>query len=398
MTNDHRDVVILAGARTPAGRFEGALAAVPSVELGATAVRAALARSGVDPAEVDEALMGCVLQGSLGQNPARQASIRAGLPPNVGATTVNKVCGSSMKAMMFGAQAIRSGDADCIVAGGMENMYLAPYVLPGARAGYRMGNQTVVDMAVNDGLWCVFQNWHMGSSAEWVADHCHITRERQDQFAYDSHQKAVRAMAAGAFKREIAPVEVKDRKGNVTVVDTDETPRADTSLEALARLRPAFNPTGTVTAGNAPGLCHGGAATVLAGADWAAAKGLKPVARVLGYAQAGVEPIQLFLAPIHAVARLMDVTGLSVPDFDLVELNEAFAAQVLADGDQTPGWDWNKVNVRGGAIALGHPIGASGARIMVTLIHALQDTGGRRGFGAACLGGGEAVAFAVELI
>jgi acetyl-CoA C-acetyltransferase len=396
--NAGREVVILSGARTPIGKFDGALYQVRAAELGGVAIRAAVERAGVAPGDVDEVLMGMVLQGGAGQAPARQASLLGGIPPSVGATTINKVCGSGMKAAMHGSQAIRAGEADCIVAGGMENMYLAPYALPDGRAGFRLGNKTAVDLAVHDGLWCAFEDHHMGSSAEWVARECGITRPMQDEFALASQQKAVKAIRDGAFKAEITPVEVKDRKGNVTVVDTDEGPRADTSLEALAKLRPAFEKDGTVTAGNAPGITHGGAALVIAGADWAAAKGLKPMARILGYDQGGVEPLRLFLAPVEAVRMLSERTGLSMADYDLVEINEAFAAQVLADGSRIPGWDWNKVNVRGGAVALGHPIGASGARILVTLMYALRDTGGKRGLATACLGGGEAVAMAVEMV
>jgi len=395
---EQREIVILSGARTPSGKFEGNLSNIPAVQLGAVAIRAAVERSGVTGEQIDEVIMGQVLQGGVGQAPARQAAIRAGLPDSVGATTVNKVCGSGMKAMMFASQAIRAGDADCIVAGGMENMYMAPYAMPEARAGFRMMNKQVVDLAVHDGLWCSFENWHMGSAAEWVARAAGVSRERQDEYALASHLKAVQAIGAGAFKREIAPVEVRDRKGNVTVIDTDETPRADTSLEALARLKPAFDACGTVTAGNAPSLCHGAAALVVAAADWAAAQGLRPRARLVAYGQAAVEPKQVFLAPIEAMKKVMAQTGLAISDFDLIEVNEAFAAQVLADGDGVPGWDWSKVNVRGGAIALGHPIGASGARTVVTLLHALEDLGGRRGLAVLCLGGGEAVASAVELV
>jgi acetyl-CoA C-acetyltransferase len=395
--HNSREAVILSAARTPLGKFEGQLAAVPAPELGAVAIRAALERARVDPAELDEVLMGQVLQAGAGQAPARQAALKAGVPASIGASTINKVCGSGMKSVMLASQAIRAGDADCLVAGGMENMYLAPYALPGARAGFRLLDKTAVDLAVHDGLWCAVEDWHMGSAAEWVAQACDIPRQRQDEFALASHQKAVRAIAAGAFRAEIAPVEVRGRQG-VTRVDTDESPRADSSLEALAKLRPAFQEDGTVTAGNAPGLNHGAAALVVAGSDWAAGKGLAPLARILGYAQAATEPQRIFLAPVAGVQRLLARTGLSMADFDLIEINEAFAAQVLADGDEIPGWDWEKVNIRGGAIALGHPIGASGARILVTLLHALRDTGGRRGLATACLGGGEAVALAVELL
>jgi acetyl-CoA C-acetyltransferase len=397
MTSD-KDVVVLGAARTPTGRFEGALSKVPASQLGATAIRAAVERAGIDAADIDEVLMGCVLTGGQGQAPARQAAIKAGVPDTIGATTVNKVCGSSMKTAAMAAQAIRVGDAECLVAGGMENMYLAPYALPGARDGYRLAHKQVLDLAVHDGLWCAFEDWHMGNAAEWVAQEGGITRERQDLFAYESHQKALKAIEDGLFRREIAPVEVRDRKGNVTVVSDDETPRPDSTLEALARLKPAFQAGGTVTAGNAPGMCHGAAALVLADADWARSRGLEPRARVLAFAQAAVQPKKLFLAPVEAVARLMAKLGMSAADMDLIEINEAFAAQTLADGDRIPGWDWSKVNVRGGAVALGHPIGASGARILVTLLHALEDTGGRYGLATACLGGGEAVAMAIETL
>jgi acetyl-CoA C-acetyltransferase len=392
-----REVVVLSAKRTPIGKFEGALSGVPATELGARAIRGAVEAAGIDPARVDEVLMGHVLQAGTGQAPARQAAMGAGLPPTVGAVTINKVCGSGMKSVMLGAQAIRAGDADLLVAGGMENMYLAPFALPKARGGYRLNDGAVVDLAVHDGLWCALENWHMGSAAEWVADACGISRERQDAFALDSHRQAVEAIESGAFQAEIVPVEVKGRKGSVTVVDTDEGPRADTSLEALARLRPVFQDPGTVTAGNAPGLNHGGAALVVAAEEFAAAQNLRPMARIVGQAQAAVDPREIFLAPVKGVLALLEKTGLRMEDFDLVEINEAFAAQVLADGDGIPNWDWDKVNVRGGAIALGHPIGASGARILVTLLHALRSSGGRYGLATACLGGGEAVAIAVEM-
>ncbi len=393
-----REVVILSSARTPIGRFDGSLSQVPATELGGVAIRAAVERAGIDPSEIDEVFMGQVLQAGVGQAPARQAAIKAGIPPTVGATTLNKVCGSGTKTVMMASQAIKSGEGDCFVAGGMENMYLAPYALPGARAGYRLTDKTVVDLTVHDGLWCAFEGHHMGNSAEWVANACGISRQDQDEYALASQQKAVRAIEEGAFKAEIAPVEVRGRKGQVTIVDTDETPRADSTLEALSKLRPAFQKDGTVTAGNAPGITHGAAALVVAAADWAEAKGLKPAARIIDYAQAGVEPQRIFLAPVDGVNRLLEKTGLTMGDIDLVEINEAFSAQVLADGGQILGWNWDKVNVRGGAVALGHPIGASGARILVTLLYALKDTGGKRGLATACLGGGEAVAIAVEMV
>ncbi len=396
--NAKREVVILSSARTAIGRFGGGLSSVPAPILGGTAIRAAIERSGIDPTEIDEVLMGQVLQGGVGQAPARQAGLAGGVPPNIGATTINKVCGSGAKSLMIGSQAIMVGDADCIVGGGMENMFLAPYALPGAREGYRLTNKTVVDLTVHDGLWCSTQDWHMGSAAEWVANEYGITREAQDEFALGSHQKAVKAINEGAFKTEIVPVEVKGRKGRVTLVDTDENPRSDTSLEVLAKLRPAFERDGSVTAGNAPGITDGAGALVIAGADWAADRGYKPVARIIAYDQAAVEPMRIFLAPVEAVAKVLAKSGLTMDDIDLVEINEAFSAQVLADGALIPGWDWDKVNIRGGAVALGHPIGASGARIVVTLLHALADTGGTIGLATACLGGGEAVAMIVELL
>jgi acetyl-CoA C-acetyltransferase len=392
-----REAVILAARRTPIGKFQGQLAEVPATTLGGTAIGAAVADSGVPAASFDEVIMGQVLTGGAGQAPARQAAMAAGIPATVGATTINKVCGSGMKAVMLASQAIRAGEADVIVAGGMENMFLSPYALPGARGGYRLLDQKVVDLAVHDGLWCAFEDWHMGRAAEWVASACGIPRSRQDAFALDSHRKAADAIASGAFAREIVPVQIRARKGETITVDTDESPRSDSSLEALARLRPAFDDEGSVTAGNAPGLSHGGAALVVAGSDWAADHGLTPVARILGFAQAAVDPKEIFLAPVRGVGALLDRTGLGMADFDLVEINEAFAAQVLADGDQIPGWNWDRVNVRGGAIALGHPIGCSGARILVTLLHALRDRGGSVGLATACLGGGEAVAMAVEM-
>ena len=397
ISNGQRQVVILGGARTPIGKFQGQLSGLPATELGAVAIRGALSRTGIDPAAVDEVLMGMVLQAGAGQAPARQAAIKAGIPATVSATTINKVCGSGMKAAMLGSQAIRSGDADLIIAGGMENMFQAPYSLPGAREGFRLLDKTAVDLAVHDGLWCAFEDWHMGSAAEWVATACDIPRERQDEFSVQSHQKALAAMERGAFKNEIEPVEVKGRKGASTIVDADESPRADTSMEVLRGLRPVFAKDGTITAGNAPGLNMGGAALVLAGADWAEAQGYAPKARILGYAQAGVDPKEIFLAPVKGVKQLLKQTGLKMEDFDLVEMNEAFAAQILADGDQLPGWDWDKVNVNGGAIALGHPIGATGARIIITLMNALEARGGKRGLATACLGGGEAVALAIEM-
>ena len=391
------DVFILSSARTPIGKFLGGLSTVPATALGAVAIRAAVDRAGVAPERIDEVFMGQVIQAGAGQAPARQAALGAGLPNGVGATTINKVCGSGLKAVMLGAASIRAGDADVIVAGGMENMNLGPYLLPGARAGYRLGNAELVDATVHDGLWCAICDVHMGMHAERVAAKHDVTRDAQDEFAVRSHQRALAAIAEGRFAEEIVPVEVPGKKGP-TVVDTDENPRSDTSLEALARLKPAFQPDGgTVTAGNAPGITDGAAALVLASEEAVTRDGLTPIARITGYAQADVAPEWLFEAPIDGVRRLLERLDLKLDEFDLVEINEAFAAQVLADGNAL-GFDWDRVNVNGGAIALGHPIGASGARVLTTLLHELRRRGDRRGLATLCLGGGGAVALAVEMV
>jgi acetyl-CoA C-acetyltransferase len=398
--NSRLEPVILSAARTPMGRFQGALSPLTAPRLGAVVIRAAIERAGIrHPEEVDEVLMGNVVSAGLGQAPARQAAIYAGLPPTVGATTVNKVCGSGLKAGMLAAQAIRAGDAQLIVAGGMESMSNAPFLVDG-RAGLRYGHKQLTDALILDGLWDPFEDWSMGMAAEWIADEYEVTREAMDQWSFDSHRKALAAMDAGKFTAEIAPVEIPGRKGQTTVVAQDETPRKDTSLEALASLKPAFKPDGKVTAGNAPGLNDGAAAVVFASRAKAEALGVAPVARVIGYAQAAVPPKELFIAPARAIPRLMERIGWSLADVDLIELNEAFAAQVLADGyalaDQ--GWDWDKVNVHGGGVALGHPIGASGARLLTTLIYALKDRALKRGLASLCLGGGEAVAMAIEIL
>jgi acetyl-CoA C-acetyltransferase len=398
--NSRLEPVILSAARTPMGRFQGALSPLTAPRLGAVVIRAAIERAGIrHPEEVDEVLMGNVVSAGLGQAPARQAAIYAGLPPTVGATTVNKVCGSGLKAGMLAAQAIRAGDAQLIIAGGMESMSNAPFLVDG-RAGLRYGHKQLTDALILDGLWDPFEDWSMGMAAEWIADEYEVTREAMDQWSFDSHRKALAAMDAGKFTAEIAPVEIPGKKGQTTVVAQDETPRKDTSLEALAGLKPAFKPDGKVTAGNAPGLNDGAAAVVFASRAKAEALGVAPVARVIGYAQAAVPPKELFIAPARAIPRLMERIGWSLADVDLIELNEAFAAQVLADGyalaDQ--GWDWDKVNVHGGGVALGHPIGASGARLLTTLIYALKDRGLKRGLASLCLGGGEAVAMAIEIL
>jgi acetyl-CoA C-acetyltransferase len=392
------DAVILSGARTPIGKFMGALAGVPAPRLGAAAIQAAVERAAIDPAQIDEVIMGQVIAAGSGQSPARQAGIHAGVPAEVGAFSVNKACGSGLKAVMSAAQAIRAGDADLMVAGGMESMSGAPYLLPKARQGLRFGHQSMLDAVIYDALWCSLEEWMMGDAAEWIANEYEVTREAMDRFALESHQKAVAATEAGKFQAEIVPITV-DQGGKRLVVAVDEGPRRDTSLEALARLKPAFQKDGKVTAGNAPGLNDAGAALVLASRTRAEALGRAPLARVVGYSQAAVEPKALFIAPARAIPRLLDRIGWTLKDVDLIELNEAFAAQVLADGYALAdrGWDWSKVNVNGGAIALGHPVGASGARVLITLLYALRDRGLRRGLAALCLGGGEAVALAVEV-
>ncbi|MEZ4766807.1 MAG: acetyl-CoA C-acetyltransferase [Caldilineales bacterium] len=391
------EVVIVGAARTPIGKFQGALSTVSAPQLGATAIRAAVQRSGVDPATVDEVLMGNVVASGEGQAPARQAAIGAGLPVTVGASTVNKICGSGLKTVMMAAQAIRSGDGDVFVAGGMESMNQIPYYLLNGRFGYRMGNGELVDGMIHDGLWCAFEKHHMGNSAEWIAREYEVTRQAQDEYALESHRRAIAAMDEGRFAAEIAPVEIPQRKGPAQVIDTDETPRRDTTLEALARLRPAFEAGGTVTAGNAPPISDGGAAVVVMSGARAEATGARPLARITGYAQAAVKPLELFTAPIFAVRRLLDRLGVGIDYFDLIEVNEAFASQTIADGREL-GMDWDKVNVNGGAIAMGHPIGCSGTRVLVTLLYALQGRGLRTGLATLCLGGGEAVALSVEMM
>lgn len=393
------EAVILSAVRTPIARFQGALSGFAATKLGSIAIREAVHRAGINSNEIEEVLMGNVVQAGEGQAPARQASIGAGVPASVGATTVNKVCGSGLKAAMYAAQAIRAGDAELFVAGGMESMTRAPYLVNGRTGELKFGNQTLTDALLNDGLWDPFENWSMGMAAEFIADEFEVTREAMDKFAYESHQKAVAAQEAGKFKAEIVPVEIKGRKGDVTLFDTDEGPRKDTSVEALAKLKPAFKPDGKVTPGNASSMNDGAAAVVIASRAYADAHGLKPLARIVGYSQAAVEPKYLFAAPAHAMPRLLTRIGWTLADVDLIEINEAFAAQVLADGYALTeqGWDWSKVNVNGGAIALGHPLGASGARVLTTLIYALKDRGLKRGIASLCLGGGEAVAMAVEM-
>ena len=408
-TGPNGHVYIVSAARTPIGKFGGALAGIPATELGGVAIKAAVERAGLDPATavIDDVLMGQVLQAGAGQAPARQAVLKAGLPDTTSATTINRVCGSGLKAIMLAAAEIRAGDAEVAIAGGMESMNGAPYLLPGARFGYRLGNAELVDATVHDGLWCAMEDCHMGTHAERVAIKDHVSRADQDAFALASHEKAIAAIDAGRFDAEIAPVTVRDAKGRETVVSVDEGPRRDSSAEALARLKPVFDlpdgddrgdaTEGTVTAGNAPGITDGAAATVVASERAVERLGLQPLARIVGYAQAEVAPKWLFLAPVEGVRRLLDRIEMPIEAFDLIEINEAFAAQTLADGREL-GFDWDKVNVNGGAIALGHPIGASGARIVATLLHELARREGRYGLATLCLGGGGSVAMAVERV
>ncbi len=396
MTDDHTTAVILSACRTPVGKYLGGLASLSAPRLGAMVIRAAVQRAGLDPQAVEEVVMGNVLQGGVGQAPARQAAIHAGLPGTIPSLTINKVCGSGLKAVMLAAQAIKAGDAQCVVAGGMESMSNAPHYVYGMRSGIKAGNAQLVDGMIHDGLWDSFSNTHMGNLAEYTAKRAGVSRADQDRFALASHQKAVAAMEACRFKAETVPVELPGKKGP-TVIDKDEGPRKETSLEALAALKPSFEQDGTVTPGNAPGLNDGASALVVGSLAFAKAHGLKPLARITAYATGGGEPKDLFFAPIVAVQNLMAKAGTTIGDYDLIEANEAFAVQALADG-RALGWDWERVNVHGGAIALGHPIGASGARVLTTLLYALQQRRQTTGLATLCLGGGNAVALSVEML
>ncbi len=395
MSDSSRIPVIVAAARTPVGKFLGSLAAASAPELGATAIRAALQRAGVPGSDVDEVILGNVIQGGVGQAPARQAMLKAGVPTSVSALTVNKVCGSGLKAVMLAAQAIKAGDAQVIVAGGQESMSNAPYYVTGMRAGVKLGDQTMVDGMIKDGLWCASCDVHMGGHAEYTAKKAKISRAEQDAFAAASHRKAVAAQKAGRFAKEIAPVTIPGRRGD-TVVDTDEGPRADTTADVLAKLRPAFGKgdDASVTAGNASSLNDGGAAVVVTSLAYAQANGLPVLGRISAYATGAVDPQELFFAPVTAVRNLMKKEGKRIGDYGLIEANEAFASQALADGAGL-GWDWDRVNVNGGAIAIGHPIGASGARVLTTLLYAMQDRNAGSGLATLCLGGGDAVALSV---
>ena len=389
--------MILGAVRTPIGRFRGALSALSATDLGAKAIAAVLERTGVGADHVDEVIMGNVVGAGLGQNPARQAAIHGGVPNTVPAVTVNKVCGSGLKAVMMAAQSIKCGDADLIVAGGMESMSNAPYLLKGARDGYRMGHQEVLDSMIHDGLWDCYNDYHMGCTGEVVSERYNVTRQEQDAWAWQSHQRAVAAIEAGEFADEIVPVEIPWREKGPIVFDTDESPRADTSLEALAKLRPAFKPDGTVTAGNAPGVNDGASAVIVASKQRAAELGVKPRAEILAYSASGLAPELVMMAPEPAIRMIWEKTGWSVDDADLYEINEAFAVQQVALG-RVLGIAPSKHNVRGGAVALGHPIGASGARVLTTLLHALEQRSQQRGIASLCLGGGNAVAMAIQTL
>ncbi len=386
--SDATTPVILSACRTPIGRYLGGLSPLPGPRLGALVIREAVSRAKIADNQVDEVIMGNVLQGGEGQAPARQAAIHAGLPGTIPALTVNKVCGSGLKAVMLAAQAIKAGDSHLVVAGGFESMSNAPHYVYGMRSGIKAGNSELVDGMIRDGLWDSFSNSHMGNLAEYTAKKAGVSRQEQDEFALRSHQKAVKAMESCFFKAEIVPVDK---------VEKDEGPRADTSLEKLASLKPVFQKDGTVTAGNSPGLNDGASALVVASLAFAKTHGLAPMAKITGYATGGGEPKDLFFAPIVAVQNLMKKTGAKISDYDLIEANEAFAVQALADG-KALGWDWSRVNVHGGAVALGHPIGASGARVLTTLLYALKQYGKRTGLATLCLGGGNAVALSVEMI
>jgi acetyl-CoA C-acetyltransferase len=394
--SDATTPVILSACRTPIGRYLGSLASFTAPQLGAKVIREAVARAGVEAGAIDDVIMGHVLQGGAGQAPARQAAIGAGLPASIPALTVNKVCGSGLKAVMLAAQAVKAGDAQCVVAGGMEAMSSSPHYVYGMRLGIKAGNQTMVDGMIHDGLWDSFGTTHMGSYAEYTAQKVGMTRQEQDEFAYQSHQKAVAAIQGCRFKAETVAVEIAGKTGP-TLFEKDEGPRKDTSLEALARLKPAFQKDGTVTAGNAPGLNDGASALVVSSLSFARTHGLEPMARITAYATGGGEPRDLFFAPIVAVENLLRQTHGSIHDFDLIEANEAFAVQALVDG-RALGWDWERVNVNGGAIALGHPIGASGARVLTTLLYAMKERRAKTGLATLCLGGGNAVALAVEAL
>lgn len=394
--SETREAVIISAARTPVGKFLGSLKGFKATDLGAIVVRESVRRAGVAVEDVDEVIMGCVIQAGLGQNPARQAALRGGLPPAVSAVTVNKVCGSGLKAVMMAAQGIQVGDTDMVVAGGMESMSNAPYLIPKGREGYRLGNGVLLDAMINDGLWDAYNDYHMGCTGEVVAEKFDVSREQQDEYALNSHRKAAAAIMAGKFKDEIVSVEIPQRKGAALIFDTDETVREDTSLEVLAKLKPAFKKDGgTVTAGNAPGVNDGASAVVVTSRDRAKAMGIEPMARIVAQATSGLEPAMVMMAPVEAIRKVLGKAGWVIGDVDLIELNEAFAVQAVAITKEL-GLDPERINVNGGAVALGHAIGQSGSRLLTTMLYELRRRDAHRGVISLCLGGGNAVAMAVE--
>jgi acetyl-CoA C-acetyltransferase len=394
--SERREAVIISAVRTPTGKFQGALKGFSATELGAMVVRESVRRAGVSPEEVDEVIMGCVIQAGVGQNPARQAALHGGIPFGVSAVTINKVCGSGLKAVMMASQGIQLGDSEVVVAGGMESMTNAPYLIPKAREGYRLGNGVLVDAMIHDGLWCAFENYHMGNTGEVVATRYNVTREQQDEYALNSHRKAVAALRAGKFKDEILPVEIPQKKGDPLVFDADESVREDTSLEVLAKLKPAFRKEGgTVTAGNAPGVNDGASALVVTSLDRARSLNIEPMARIAAQATSGIEPELVMMAPVEAIRKVLKKAGWSLNEVDLIELNEAFAVQAVAIIKELD-LDPEKVNVNGGAVALGHAIGQSGSRLLTTMLYEMKRRDVHRGVAALCLGGGNAVAMAVE--
>ncbi|HZG52770.1 MAG TPA: acetyl-CoA C-acetyltransferase [Pyrinomonadaceae bacterium] len=393
---DSTEAVIISAARTPTGKFQGALKDFSATDLGALVVRESVRRAGVAVEDVDEVIMGNVVQAGVGQNPARQAALKGGIPFGVSAVTINKVCGSGLKSVMMAAQEVKLGDAEIVVAGGMESMSNAPYLLPKAREGYRLGNGTLVDAMIHDGLWCAFENYHMGNTGEVVAERYNVTRAEQDEYALNSHRKAAAAIKAGKFRDEIVPVEIPNKKGAPIVFDTDEAVREDSSLEALAKLKPAFKKEGgTVTAGNAPGVNDGASAVVVTSLERARALGVEPLARIAAQATSGIQPELVMMAPVEAIRKVLKKAGWSLNEVDLIELNEAFSVQAVAIMRELE-LDPAKVNVNGGAVALGHAIGQSGSRLLTTILYEMKRTGARRGLCALCLGGGNAVAMAVE--
>ncbi|HWS87718.1 MAG TPA: acetyl-CoA C-acetyltransferase [Pyrinomonadaceae bacterium] len=392
---ERREAVIISAVRTPTGKFLGSLKGFTATQLGALVVRESVRRAGVAPEDVDEVIMGCVVQAGLGQNPARQAALHGGIPFGVSAVTINKVCGSGLKSVMMAAQGIQLGDSEIVVAGGMESMSNAPYLLKQAREGFRMGDGKLVDSMIHDGLWCAFENYHMGNTGEVVAERYNVTREEQDEYALNSHRKAAAAIKEGKFKDEILPVEIPQKKGAPLLFDTDEAVREDTSLEALAKLRPAFKEGGTVTAGNAPGVNDGASALVVTSEDRARSLGVEPLARIAAQATSGIQPELVMMAPVEAIRKVLRKAGWSLNEVDLIELNEAFSVQAIAIMREL-GLDPAKVNVNGGAVALGHAIGQSGSRLLTTMLYEMKRRDARRGLAALCLGGGNAVALAVE--